>query len=123
MKTDVVKISKTTGFSEEQIKDVKNFIFYEKQSRHFKDSRDYKQGKSYLTITEDRISELILQKSGTGVIHIGNNKQQIKEVIDFDEVIGVDINNKTGIETKTTRGTVHYSNTGTHLVPTRNEVK
>lgn len=30
MKTDVEKIAKTTGFSEEQIQDVKNFIFYEK---------------------------------------------------------------------------------------------
>lgn len=30
MKTDVSKIAKTTGFSEEQIQNVKNFIFYEK---------------------------------------------------------------------------------------------
>ena len=30
MKTDVEKIAKTTGFSEEKIQEVKNFIFYDK---------------------------------------------------------------------------------------------
>lgn len=117
--------SKNRAILKEKINngEIKLELNLEKQSRHFKDSKDYKQGKSYLTINEERINELISQKSGTGVIHISNNMQQIKEVVVFDEVIGVDIDNKTGIETKTYRGTIHYSSTGTHLVPTKNEVK
>lgn len=95
---------------------------HEKQARHIK-GPGYKEGRSYLTITEDEISELIYQKTGTGVIHITNKNEQIKEVIECDKVIGVDINNKTGEETDTTRATIHYSKSGTHLVPTRSDKK
>ena len=84
-------------------------------------SKEYIQGKSYLLISEEEAQKLILSKALTGVVHISNGGKQVKEVADFGKIIGVDISRKTGAETKTTKGTIHYSKTGTHLVPTRSD--
>lgn len=40
------------------------------------------------------------------------------EVVDFGVVIGMHRNSKTGHARPTTRGTIHYSKTGAHVVPT-----
>ena len=100
--------------------EIKLDLNHEKQARHLKEVA-YIKGRSYLTITEDEIAEIIIKNTGTGYIHISNKNQQIKEVIDCGKIVGVDVNNKTGEETKTSRATIHYSKSGTHLVPARSE--
>lgn len=90
----------------------------EKQARHLMGSPDYKEGKSYFTISNDEIEAIIKKYSGTGrLLYDKNGMWQKKEHIYCDEVIGIDISNINGKEYKTTAATIHYSKTGTHLVP------
>ena len=57
---------------------------------------------------------------GTGVARLNRagDKWINKEFIVADRDIGVNVNYVTGEETITNRFTIHYSNTGTHVVPT-----
>lgn len=54
MKSDVIKIAKTTGLPVEQIQEIKNFIFYEKhdlggnEPEHFKP--DFMMGESWRSL-------------------------------------------------------------------------
>jgi len=41
------------------------------------------------------------------------------ERVTNDTVIGVDVDNKTGLEKETKNGIISYSKTGTHIVPSR----
>lgn len=91
-------------------------INYNKQSRHINPIDD----RSYLTIDINKMQSIINDKHSTGMIYISNNGKQIKEVIDCGEKIGVNANKSdTNIRTATSFATIHYSNTGTHLVPAR----
>lgn len=90
----------------------------EKQARHLLGS-GYIKGRSYLNISEKQVQQLVNQKYGTGVLvfdESGNWKH--KEVIESAEDIGVCVN-KNGSQSNTNRFTVHYSKTGTHVVPTK----
>lgn len=101
---------------------IKLDINHEKQARHIKGSPEYKEGRSYLTISEEEAQDIINRKSGTGVIHISKSGQ-IKEVIETDFDIGVNVNKNTHAEETTNAATIHYSKTGTHLVPTKRREK
>lgn len=111
--------SKNRAILKEKIEsgEIKLELNHEKQARHLKEV-EYVQGRSYLVISEKEISDIIEQKTGTGIIYISNKNQQIKEVVECDKVIGVNVT-KTGEERETARATIHYSKTGTHLVPAR----
>ena len=101
---------------------IKLEINHEKQARHIKGTPEYKEGKSYLTITEEEAHDIINAKSGTGTLvydRKGNWKK--KELIDCDKEVGVDVDENTKKETPTDKATVHYSKTGTHLVPRKEE--
>ena len=71
-------------------------------------------GRSILTITVDEAQRLINDYSGTGSIY-GKNK----EVIKFNKIIGKYYDRETNIYLNTKNGTVHYSKSGTHIVPAR----
>lgn len=95
---------------------------HEKQAKHIKGEPEYKEGKSYLTISEKEAQEIINQKSGTGIVVLDKNgKWKNKELINCDSQIGIDVDSNTGEETSTDKGTIHYSKTGTHLVPRKEE--
>lgn len=116
------RIDKTaeSGIIKEEIDkgNIKLEINHEKQSRHIKGSPEYIDGRSYLTISEDKAQKIINEKSGTGLlVYDRNGLWKHKELIDCNEVIGVDINKSTMEETPTDKGTIHYSKSGTHLVP------
>ncbi len=96
-------------------------INYEKQARHIK-GKGYIEGRSYLLISEEQAQIIINQKSATGNVHISKNGQ-IKEAIEVEDDIGVLVNKTTLAETKTNRATIHYSKTGTHLVPAKRRKK
>lgn len=78
---------------------------------------EYVKGKSYLTITEHEAQQVVDEKHGTGEAIKNKSGVLMKEKIECGIEIGVDVDQKTGIETPTDKGTIHYSKTGTHLVP------
>ncbi|UVJ32445.1 minor capsid protein [Staphylococcus aureus] len=98
----------------------------EKQNRHNKNHQLFKNSKrqaiinnyllpSYTTVSIQKLNELLTDKVGTGEILLLRGKFNQKEIIDFEFVIG-----KSFVEGKyidTTFGKVHYSRTGTHVVP------
>jgi len=91
----------------------------EKQSQHIRGSNGYIQGRSYLLDGVDA-QELVDRYSGTGDIHYCKASKRIsKEVVRANRDIGVRINPETGEETLTNKFTIHYSKTGTHIVPAR----
>ena len=101
---------------------IKLEINHEKQAKHIKGEPEYKEGKSYLTISEKEAEEIINQKSGAGIVVLDKNgKWKNKELINCDSQIGIDVDSNTGEETSTDKGTIHYSKTGTHLVPRKEE--
>lgn len=91
---------------------------HEKQQKHIKDSPGYIKGKSYLTISESEAAEIIKQQSGKGTpVFDRQGNWKNKEKISYYKQIGVNVDAKTKAETPTTKATIHYSKTGTHLVP------
>lgn len=91
-----------------------------KQKNHMADTRLSK--RSYLLISQDELSEIVNNKHGTGRINIHTDKKtgvsQIRETLEIDKVVGMNVNNKTGVETSTNRIKIHYSKEGYHAVPT-----
>lgn len=109
-----------SGIIEDEIRkgNIKLDINHEKQAKHIKGCPEYIDGRSYLTISEDKAQKIINEKSGTGsLVYDRKGLWKNKELIDCDEIIGVDINKSTREETSTDKGTIHYSKSGTHLVP------
>ncbi len=93
-----------------------------KQGKHILGHNNYIEGRSYLTISLEEAQEIINKYAGTGEINFNRKGEwDKKELIKVDKDIGVSINNKTGIETLTNKFKVHYSNKGTHIVPTLKE--
>ena len=89
----------------------------EKQNRHIKESAEYIAGRSYLLPGVDA-QELVDTYHGTGetwVAKSGAWKQ--KETIRVDKNIGVNVDLFAAKETITNRFTIHYSKTGSHIVP------
>ena len=89
----------------------------EKQNRHIKGTKEYVEGKSYLTISMEEAQRIVDARSGTGKIAISNNGMQFKESVICDKIIGVAVNSETLTKTKTNKVKIHYSKTGTHIVP------
>lgn len=90
----------------------------EKQARHIKGRPEYKEGRSYITISEQEAQDIINSKSGTGILvkdRKGNWKH--KELIDCGKEIGVFVEPISKNKIPTNKATIHYSKTGTHLVP------
>lgn len=83
-----------------------------KQGKHIPGHNNYQKGKSIFKGTPETAQELINKYAGTGAWK-GSNK----EVVDFGQVIGFYIDKNTGKAYETTRGTIHYSTTGAHIVP------
>ncbi len=86
----------------------------EKQGRHIENSKNYIEGKSIFDGSVEDAQKLVNDYAGTGE-WIGTNKERV----DFGKVIGKYINQATGEKSDTTRGIIHYSKTGTHIVPSR----
>lgn len=111
MADKAVDISKTT-------KTVTNFnsfpkkIHVGKQGKHILGHNNYQKGKSILNISTNDAQILINKYSGKGR-KIGTSR----ETVDFKKIIGKYVDPKTGKSYDTTVGTIHYSNSGTHLVP------
>ena len=89
----------------------------EKQNRHMRDNSGYIEGRSYLLKGIDA-QRLVDKYHGTGRPEISmSGIWKNVETVTADRNIGVNINPETGEETVTNRFTIHYSKTGTHIVP------
>lgn len=88
-----------------------------KQGKHILGHNNYKEGRSYLTITEQQAQELVNQYAGTGkIIRDRNGKYTGKERITTQEQIGV-CKDLEGNEVPTKSFMIHYSKGGVHIVP------
>ena len=97
---------------------VNKAVNVEKQNRHVRTSPGYIQGRSYIFGDAQTAQLLVNDYSGKGDPMISSSGQwKNKEVVVADVNIGVCIDPKTGEETRTNRFTIHYSKTGTHIVP------
>ena len=83
-----------------------------KQGKHIVGNNNYTEGRSIFKGTVDDAQRLVDEFAGTGE-WIGTNKERIN----FGEVIGQYVNPATGEAVDTTVGIIHYSKTGTHIVP------
>ena len=106
-----VDISKTTKTAT-NFKSFPKKIHIGQQGKHILGHNNYKKGKSILDISISDAQQLINKYSGKGR-KIGTNR----EVVNFKKVIGKYVDPKTGKSYYTTVGTIHYSKSGTHLVP------
>ena len=89
-----------------------------KQNRHILGSQGYIEGRSYLYGDLATAQALVDQYHGTGRIQTSRrNVWNHKEVIELREDIGVCVSVQNGAERTTNRFTIHYSKTGTHVVP------
>lgn len=90
-----------------------------KQGKHIRGHNNYVEGRSYLTISNQRIQQLVDEYAGKGQPQFTRkNIWKNTELVSQSEPIGVSINNKTGVHTPTSKFYIHYSQNGTHIVPT-----
>ena len=83
-----------------------------KQGKHIIGNNNYIEGRSVFNGTVDDAQRLVDEFAGTGE-WIGTNKERVN----FGEVIGQYVNPATNEAVDTTVGIIHYSKTGTHIVP------
>ncbi|MBO1199938.1 hypothetical protein J3T65_11360 [Staphylococcus simiae] len=112
----------------EMIKDgrIKLELNHEKQNRYqkgyelFERNRKYAMESgfnqpSFTTLSNKELNNLILKYATTGNILLLNGNFNQKEIINFGKIIGKAYISGEYIETKI--GKVHYSKTGTHVIP------
>lgn len=83
-----------------------------RQDKHIVGTNNYQEGKSVFSGTKADADTLIKQYSGTGNI-LGNNKERV----DFGKPIGYYVDPITHEKMLTTKGIIHYSKDGAHIVP------
>ena len=95
--------------------EVSKIINSEKQRRHTK--TDHTPGRSYLDGNLTYAQELVDKHSGKGEAVVDSNNQWTgKEKFSDSEVIGTHVD-MDGTETRTNKGMIVYSKTGTHVYP------
>ena len=89
-----------------------------KQNKHFKEHANYKEGNRYLTISAKKCQEIVSKYSGTGKIERDKSGQFAKkEVVILNREVGY-LKDLSGKWTPTNKIKIHYSKSGTHIVPT-----
>lgn len=109
--------SKLIDYNSRVFRDVRGFtteIHFGKQEKHLPSNRAYNPTRSPLSIGVLEVQQLIEQHAGTGRWEGAN-----KEVVEFGIEIGNYRDGRSGTLKPTSRGTIHYSKTGAHLVPAR----
>lgn len=90
-----------------------------KQGKHIKLHSNYIQGRSYLTVSETEVQDLVNKYAGSGkLLRDSKDEWRHREIVTADEPIGYSVNPVTGEETLTKCFTIHYSKKGVHIVPT-----
>ncbi len=94
----------------------------DKQGRHIKGHKNFTDDKSYLaveTIEEGlKLSWEIVEKyHGKGKLIYNKNKENIKEKVETDIIVGYVFSKQCNKWVATKVATIHYSKNGTHIVP------
>lgn len=93
-----------------------------KQGKHILGHNNYIPGRSYLTISEQEAQSLVNRYAGTGELLRDNNGHwKQTELIDAGKQVGIAIKSD-GREIPTSNFIIHYSKSGTHIVPTTRKV-
>ena len=94
-----------------------------KQNQHIRESKGYKEGKSYIYGDLNTAQKIVDKYHGTGEIRLNKKTGQWewnnKEFITLPEDVGVYINNHTGETFPTNAVSIHYGKKGTHIVLAR----
>ena len=109
---------KTTETAKQYINNINKTINMGRQEKHILGSNNYVEGKSYLTISSEEAQELVNKYAGQGQINF--NRKGIwdkREIIDIDKKIGIVVSKNGNFDTNSFK--IHYSKTGTHIVPYR----
>jgi len=127
-KTPLENVGKSSTIKANTVKDaitsgkVSVTVNADKQNRHIKGSSGYIEGRSYMKGTVEDAQKLITELSGTGEpVYKPNGEWKNKEKVVADKVIGVNIDPNTMKETDTSKATIHYSKTGSHIIPRKEE--
>ena len=92
----------------------------QKQNRHILGSPGYIEGRSYIYGDVETAQALVDRYHGTGTLVLSKKQKWTnKEVVETDSVIGCVVDPSSGEISGTNRITIHYSLTGTHVVPTK----
>ena len=101
---------------------VNKFVNPEKQGRHIRTANEYAPGRSFIFGDLDAAQALVDKYHGTGEPQLDKNGNwKNKEIVKAETDVGVNVDVKSGAETVTNRFVIHYSGTGTHIVPTTRE--
>jgi hypothetical protein len=93
----------------------------QKQNRHIMGSGGFIEGRSRLTIGLDEAQKLVNELRGTGEPIFDRNGEWVrKERVVCSNYVGIHVD-LDGKETKTKRLTIHYSATGSHIVPGKDD--
>ena len=91
-----------------------------KQNRHILGSPGYIEGRSYIYGDVETAQALVDRYHGTGTLVLSKKQKWTnKEVVETDSVIGCVVDPSSGEISGTNRITIHYSLTGTHVIPTK----
>lgn len=85
-----------------------------KKGKHIPGYNNFQPGKSELIISMSEADSLVKTFSEHGTA-IGNNKERV----DFEKIIGYYVDPETHKKLETSIGIIHYSKSGTHIVPAR----
>lgn len=92
----------------------------QKQNRHILGSLGYIEGRSYIYGDVETAQALVDRYHGTGTLVLSKKQKWAnKEVVETNSVIGCVVDPSSGEISGTNRITIHYSLTGTHVVPTK----
>ena len=88
----------------------------QKQDRHMREDKVNKN--SYLTISLDEVQDIVNDRTLYKDFYLNDDDRQIKAIVECNKRIGFVYDELTGKKIPTNRATIHFSKTGTHLVPT-----
>jgi filamentous hemagglutinin len=91
-------------------------VHYAKQNRHIVDSGNYMEGRSILTADPEMLIEMYAGKAAPIII---DGEWNNRERFEHTEFIGI-WKSSDGVKSlPTSRGVIHYSKHGVHIVPAR----
>lgn len=76
-------------------------------------------GPSYITVSDDKILELVKKYSGKGKIKYNRRGEWTSQetILTNDEIVGVVVDNRNGNSAETSVFKIHYAKDGIHIVP------
>ena len=108
--------SKLFDYKNTKFREVRGFttaIHFGRQAKHLPDQPNYDPTKSTITLSIKTLQNLVEHHAGTGEFIPGTQKENV----DFGIIIGIFLKQGKTNGVPTTRGTIHYSKQGAHVVP------